>query len=105
MHRKLILTKRAEQDLEKTKGNKSKKGLYKQVLKTLGLLESNIKHPSLNTHEYHSIEGENGEKIWEAYVQNKTPGAYRVFFHYGPDEKVNKKRVPVVTIVAITPHP
>ena len=34
-----------------------------------------------------------------------TPGAYRVFFHYGPDEMEGKKRVPILTIVAITPHP
>jgi len=105
MHRKLIFSEEASENLEEIRNKKSKKGLYSQVLKTLGYLESNPKHPSLKTHEYSSIQGENGEKIWEAYVQNKTPGAYRVFFHYGPDEIKNKKRTPVITIIAITPHP
>jgi len=30
---------------------------------------------------------------------------YLVFFHYGPDEGSGKKRIPILTIVAITPHP
>jgi len=28
-----------------------------------------------------------------------------VFFCYGPDERKGAKRVPVLTIIAITPHP
>jgi hypothetical protein len=51
------------------------------------------------------LTGLSGEKIFEAYAQNKTPGAYRIFWHYGPDEIMGKKRTPVITIVAITPHP
>jgi hypothetical protein len=77
----------------------------KQVRKTLGLLETNIKHPGLNTHEYSFLVGANGERVGEDYAQNRTPGAYRVFFHYGPDIGGGKKRTPVLTIVAITPHP
>jgi hypothetical protein len=51
------------------------------------------------------LTGLSGEKIFEAYAQNNTPGAYRIFWHYGPDEITSKKRAPVITIVAITPHP
>ena len=76
-----------------------------QVNKTLGLLETNPRHPSLNTHKYDSITGPDGEEVFEAYAQNRTPGAYRVFFVYGPDRMEGKKRIPVITIVAITPHP
>jgi len=83
----------------------ARRGLYKQVLKTLGLFELNIRHPGLNTHEYQSLEGVKGERVWEAYAQSQTSGAYRVFFHYGPDEGSGKKRIPIVTVVAITPHP
>lgn len=101
MKRKLIFTTEAEKNLAEIENKKSSKGLYKQVLKTLG----NSKHPSLKTHLYSSISGVNGEKIWEAYVQNNTPGAYRIFFHYGPDEAVDGKRISVITIFAIIPHP
>jgi hypothetical protein len=75
------------------------------VQKAIAYLETNPKHPSLSTHEFISLAGANGEKVFEAYAQNNTPGAYRIFWHYGPDENEAKKRIPVITIIAITPHP
>ena len=105
MQRQLRFTEEADKQLSELEKTPAKKGLLKQVRKTLGLLETNLKHPGLNTHEYQSLSGANGERVWEAYAQNNTPGAYRVFFHYGPDELDGKKRVPVLTIIAITPHP
>lgn len=71
---------------------------YRKVLKTLALMETNLRHPGLNTHKYSSIQGKNGEEVFESYVENKTAGAFRVFWHYGPDRQE-------ITIVAITPHP
>lgn len=75
-------------------------GLFKQVHKTLQLLASNPKHPGLRTHPYASIANpfDDREKVFEAYAQNQTPGAYRVFWCYGPGKKE-------LTIIAITPHP
>ena len=105
MKRKLLFTDEAAHQLEALKNNPAETGLYKQVCKTLGFLEVNPRHPSLHTHEYFSLTGENGEKTWEAYAQNQTPGAYRVFFHYGPDLVKKGNRIAVITIVAITPHP
>lgn len=69
---------------------------YKAVTKALGFLEANPRHPSLQTHEYHSIKGPQGEKIFEAYAEGDTSAAYRIFFYYGRGE---------IVIVAITPHP
>jgi len=83
----------------KAKASKAE-GLFKQVEKCVRLLLENPRHPGLQTHEYHSIEhpyGE-GQKVFEAYVQNRTPGAYRLFWCYGPDKSD-------ITIIAITPHP
>ena len=105
MNRELIFTETANQQYESLLNNPSKKGILKQIRKTLAFLETNIRHRSLETHEYSSIKGVNGERVWEAYAQQKTPSAYRVFFHYGPDKEVKGKRVPVITIIAITPHP
>lgn len=105
MQRQLLFTEEAAGQLLRLKSNPAKKGLYRQVLKTLALLELNTKHPGLHTHEYQSLIGANGERIWEAFAQNQTPGAYRVFFHYGPDTAVGKKHIPVLTIVAIVAHP
>lgn len=93
---------KAKQTREKTKKTKTSKqeGLFKQVIKCLTLLERNPRHPGLNTHEFTSIEHpyRNGEKVFEAYVQHKTPGAYRLFWCYGPEKGE-------ITIIAITPHP
>jgi hypothetical protein len=87
---------------KKTKKNKASRqeGLYKQVHKTIKFLSQNPKHPSLNTHEYHSLENPFSahEKVFVAYAQNKTSAAYRIFWCYGPSK--NK-----ITILAITPHP
>lgn len=105
MRRELIFTPVADEQYASLLHNPAKKGLLKQVNKTLGLLETNILHPSLKTHEYDSLTGLRGERVWEAYVQHRTPGAYRVFFHYGPDSVEEGKRIPVLTIVAITLHP
>jgi hypothetical protein len=87
---------------QKNKNKKSSKieGLFKQARKTLELLSQNPKHPSLNTHEFSSLDNPIAKqnKVFEAYVQNKTPNAYRIFWCYGP----NKNEI---TIIAITPHP
>ena len=105
MQRQLRFTDESAGQLKALSADAAKRGLRKQILKTLGLLELNTRHPGLKTHEYHSLEGMKGERVWEAYAQNQTAGAYRIFFHYGPDEGSGKRRIPIVTIVAITSHP
>src|SRR5271167_1125724 len=96
--RKLILTEQADGHLKSLEEDASKKTLLKAVYRTLALMESNLRHPSLNTHEFTSLSGPHGEKVFEAYAQQKTPGAYRVFWYYGPEKDW-------LTIVAIIPHP
>ncbi|KQR02929.1 hypothetical protein ASF72_06985 [Arthrobacter sp. Leaf141] len=71
---------------------------YKKVQRTLGRLQINPAHPSLNSHKYDSIKGQNGEDVWDSYVENNTPSAWRVFWHYGPASGQ-------ITILIITPHP
>ena len=93
---------KVQQTREKAKKTRASKqeGLFRQVVKCLTLLESNPRHPGLRTHEFTSIEHpyRKGEKVFEAYVQHKTPGAYRLFWCYGPAKGE-------ITIIAITPHP
>lgn len=95
----------ARKSLEKRRRSKKAKsskaeGLFKQVHKCVTLLLANPRHPGLHTHEYHSIESPYGkqDRVFEAYVQNRTPGAYRLFWCYGPEQGE-------ITIIAITPHP
>ena len=96
----LVLTKRADEDLESLKSDHAQQGRYKKTLKTLGLLQTNRKHPGLNIHKLQSLsqpldDGSSAE-LWEAYIENNTPNAWRVFFHYGIKD--------TITVVAIQPH-
>ena len=93
----LIFTEQAAANFNALKKNKAKLKQFKAVKKALAYLEINPRHPSLNTHKYSKTI--NGEKVFEAYAENKTPGAYRIFWHYSTDD--NKE----IYIDAIMPHP
>jgi hypothetical protein len=103
--RELRFTLEADRQLTVIENDPSLKSVQRQVRKTLRYLETNLRSKSLQTHEYESLTRRYGIKVFEAYVQQKTPGAYRVFWHYGPDETgKGGRRIPVITIIAITPH-
>jgi len=94
----LIFTKEAEEQLRNLKRDRSKISQFKSIVKSLKLLRDNPKHPSLRTHKYHSIKGPSNQDIFEAYAQQKTPSAYRIFFCYG---KIRRQ----IVIISIIPHP
>src|SRR6185503_19406537 len=91
----LSFTEEADLDMDALKNDKSKVIIAKAVLKSLKFMTENLRHPSLNTHKYSEMEGPNGEEIFESYAQNNTPGAYRIFWYYGPGKKE-------ITVIAIT---
>jgi hypothetical protein len=105
LQRKIKFTLTADGQFKLLEASPSQAAIFEQVRKALGYLDVNPHHPGLNTHEFTSLAGANGEKVFEAYAQNNTPGAYRIFWHYGPDVTKGKKRFPVITIIAITPRP
>jgi len=88
----LHLSKEAETQLKDPKENK---GVVKKALKQL---QQNPKYPSLQTHPYISLFGPNGEKVFEAYAEQHTPAAYRIFFCYGSQRGT-------IMVIAILPHP
>jgi hypothetical protein len=89
----------AAQKKSKKKSSRAE-GLFKQVTKCVRLLRSNPRHPGLQTHEFESMPHpyRKDQKVFEAYAQQHTSGAYRVFGCYGPEKGE-------LTIIAITPHP
>jgi hypothetical protein len=95
---KLLFTAEADRNLNDLEANKGLAKRLKAVRKTLGLMETNLRHPSLKTHKFDSLLGVGGEEVFEAYAENRTPAAFRVFWHYGPGKDV-------VTVIAITAHP
>jgi len=106
MRRELRFKASANEQYERIKSAPALKGVFKQVRKTLGYLETNLQAKSLQIHKYESLTRRYGIPVFEAYVQQDTPAAYRVFWHYGPDELDESGRhIPIITIVAITSHP
>lgn len=92
---KLAFTSEAKEQLKALESDEKK---LKKVRRCLGLIESDPRRPGLNSHSYRSLRGRNGETVWQSYVENRTPAAWRVFWHYGPGEDQ-------ITIIAIRPHP
>ena len=93
----LSFTDRANKDYFELEDNPSKVSIFKQVNKALGYLQINPRHPSLSTHKFEEFSRELDKEVFEAYVQQHTPGAYRIFFYYSGKSEI--------TIIAITPHP
>lgn len=91
-------------------GDANAKAKLEKVKRTLGRLERDPRHPGLNSYEYQNFKGcPPGVKVWHSYVENNTPGAWRIFWRYGPDKTRNGPdgkdvRVPVITILRISPH-
>lgn len=67
-------------------------------VKTTSHLSHNPRHPSLNTHEIEDLSKKFGMKVFEAYLENNTPAARRMFWAYGPDKGS-------ITILAVEQHP
>jgi len=96
----LVFTRTAQAELDRLESSPRHAGLVKQIKKVLAFLQTNPRHPSLQTHVFHSLEHpyDPDQKVFEAYVQQHTPAAYRLFWCYGPWKGQ-------ITVIAITPHP
>jgi hypothetical protein len=93
----LKYTPAADSDYNALEKDASKVAELRAVNKCLGYMETNLRHPSLNTHKLDGWYGPKGEQAFEAYAENKTPSAYRVIWFYGPGRGQ-------ITIAAIVPH-
>ena len=96
----LRLSEDALAQLAKLEADPSQSKRLKKVRRALGLLQVNRTHPSLNIHKLRSMTQRmpNGSKadLWEAYVENNTPGAWRIIYHLGYPG--------VLEVVAIVKH-
>lgn len=94
----LVFSDEAKENLALLEKDASLSKRLKAVRKALGYLCSNPRHPSLNTHKFESLSKQYEQEVFEAYAENSTPKAYRIFWYYGPDKGD-------ITIISITPHP
>ncbi len=78
--------------------DKAEARFFKKWVKALGYLSDNPRHNSLASHEIEDLTRKHGLKIFQSYLENKTPSARRMFWAYGPDKGD-------ITILAVEPHP
>ncbi len=94
----IYLTDKARHQLNTLKSEQGLNKRYMAVNKTIRLLAENPRHKGLQTHEFTTLKGPRGGKVFEAYAEQSTPAAYRIFWCYGPEKDD-------ITILAITRHP
>lgn len=95
---RIKFTEEAEKQFLNLQQSKDKKVQFKAVGKALAFMKTDLRHASLNTHKFDEMESPFRGDVFESYAQNKTPGAYRIFWAYGPSKSE-------ITVLAITPHP
>ena len=77
---------------------KNDEKLYKKLGKAMALLANDPKHPGLHSHEIEALSRRYGIKVWQSYLENKTSGAGRLYWVYGPEAGE-------ITVIGIEPHP
>ncbi|MHB8681781.1 MAG: hypothetical protein ACYDA2_06775 [Acidimicrobiales bacterium] len=88
------LTRRAIEDLDGITDPKRRA----KVIRCLDRLSQDPRHPGLSSHRYEVFDEVYVEKVWESYVENRTPSAWRVWWHYGPDSGQ-------ITVLTVRAHP
>ncbi len=78
--------------------NKDERLLFKNLGNCLRKFSADPRYPGLKFHEIDSLTNRYGMKVWESYLENKTAGAMRIFWVYGPDRED-------IIIIGLEPHP
>ena len=98
---KLRFAKQASEMLDSLEIDPSQQVKLRKVRRALGRLEQNPRHRGLHSHHYERFPADRDVKVWDSYVENRTPAAWRIFWRYGPDERGLR----VITVLYIGPHP
>lgn len=78
--------------------SKKDEDLYNKWGNALKKLSSNPMYPSLKSHEITELSRRYSMKVWQSYLENKTSGARRMYWVYGPGQQE-------ITIIGLEPHP
>ena len=65
----ILITDSAREHLNIIKADKGLIKRYKAITKAIRFLSENPRHPGLSTHEFTTLKGPEGEKIFEAYAE------------------------------------
>lgn len=72
--------------------------LFRKLKKAFRHLAREPYHPGLESHEISDLTRRYGQKVFQSYLENKTPSAGRMFWVYGPERGQ-------ITVIGIEPHP
>ena len=78
--------------------DKNEEKFFRKLVKALGYLAENPRHNSLASHEIDDLTRKYGLRIFQSYLENRTPAAGRIFWAYGPEKGD-------ITVLAVEPHP
>ena len=78
--------------------DRAERAYAKKFAKAVRHLQENPGHPGLQSHEITALSARYGLKVYESYLENKTPGAARIFWVYAPERHY-------ITIIGMEPHP
>jgi hypothetical protein len=74
------------------------KRLLRRLRQVLSFLSADPRHPSLQTQEIDALSKRYGERVWQSYLENRTPAAGRIYWIYGPQRHD-------ITVIGLEPHP
>ena len=80
------------------RADRAEEKLYRQLGKAMKLLSADPRYPGLQSHEIPALSQRYGMKVWESYLENRTPAAGRIFWVYGPNQQQ-------ITVIGLEPHP
>jgi hypothetical protein len=89
----LLLTFQAQEVLDGIRDAKRRR----RVENALAKLAENPRHPGLHSHRFETLDALFGAMVWESYVENRAPQAWRMWWVYGPPEQT-------ITVLVIGPH-
>lgn len=72
--------------------------LFKRWAKALDHLSRDSKHSGLQSHEIGALSRRYGQKVFQSYLENNTPGAGRMYWVYSPEDGH-------ITVIGLEPHP
>jgi hypothetical protein len=95
---RLLFTSEAKSVLAALEASPQYAQKAQKVKRALARIEQDPKYPGLNSHKYQSMKGIDGRDLWESYVENQTPSAWRIFWEYGAEKDT-------IVVLTIGPHP
>ena len=75
---------------------------WKKLQKALKNLEADPSYPGLQAHKFETLKGKapDGGDMWECYVENNTPGAWRIFYFFDSRDPTPG----LIYVTSIEPH-